>query len=175
MDQKPNATNAKPSGLVQDTSTSKDVDGCQSILTFQRVLEIDELPKTVNAMGKGSIWASHAERHRWRRIIAIHSKLIQPPRPLLKASLKLTRCSSNEPDLDNLYASFKYVIDALVMHGVLIDDKPSKVSLNCAWEKAPRLNGKIRIELEGYYDPAWIKPPPKQPRSKKTLKKKAAF
>lgn len=170
MDQKLSATNAKPIGPVQDTSTSKGTDGCQSILTFQRILEIDELPKTVNSMGKGSIWASHAERHRWRRIIAHHSKLIQPPKPLLKATLRLTRCTSNEPDLDNLYASFKYVIDALVTHGVLVDDKPSKVSLHCAWEKAPRLNGKIRIELEGYYDPAWIKPQPKLPRRKKILK-----
>lgn len=147
--------------------TSKAEAGCQSMMTFARALEINELPKTVNAMGKASIWASHAERHRWRRIIAGQSMLIQPPKPLLKATLKLTRCTANEPDLDNLYSSFKYVIDALVTHGVLIDDKPSRISLHCLWEKAPRLNGKIRIELEGYYDPAWIKPPPKPTRRKK--------
>jgi Holliday junction resolvase RusA-like endonuclease len=115
-------------------------------------IEIQDLPKTVNAMGKASIWYAQAERKKWRN--EVMAAVVQKPYqerehlPLKRAAVTLTRCSSSEPDIDNLYASFKFVIDGLVHAGVIVDDKPSVIDLKCAWRKAKPKEGKIIIQVE---------------------------
>jgi Holliday junction resolvase RusA-like endonuclease len=71
-----------------------------------------------------------------------------PSMPLNKARVQATRCSSREIDTDNLYGSFKSVIDSLKFHGVVIDDKPSCVFLNCQWEKVKNKDAGIRLTVE---------------------------
>ena len=121
-------------------------------------IEINTLPKTPNSIGKASIWHSVRERKKWRQLlfrpqatmhrspVILQGQII--PKPLKKAKLTLTRCSSREPDLDNLYSSFKFVIDALKFNGFIEDDKPSNIDLKCKWEKAKQKEGKIKIEIE---------------------------
>jgi len=114
--------------------------------------EIIELPSMPNAMGKASFWYGQAERKKWRKIIALH-KLGKPyeariAMPVQNSKLTLVRCSSREPDLDNLYASFKFVIDALKFNGVIADDKPSVCKMECRWEKAKQKSGMIRVKVE---------------------------
>lgn len=117
------------------------------------IIQINDLPKTPNSLGKASIWASHAERHKWRKKIAealyeirgLNAAVIPTFR---KAILNLTRYSSREPDTDNLYSSWKFIIDALKYNGIILDDKPSVIDLKCRWEKAKPKEGKIKIEIE---------------------------
>jgi Holliday junction resolvase RusA-like endonuclease len=117
---------------------------------------IPALPKTPNSIGKASIWHSVNERKKWRGLVKGHflffysrdalTKGIQLP--FKRALLILTRCSSREPDVDNLYASFKYVIDGLKYNGIILDDKPSVIDLRCKWEKVKNKESRIKIHVE---------------------------
>lgn len=111
---------------------------------------INELPKTPNAIGKASIWHSVAERKRWRDITArrYYEFIGTTNLPFKKCKITLTRHSAREPDVDNLYSSFKFPLDSLKYNGFIFDDKPSLVKLECKWEKAKQLEGKITIEIE---------------------------
>lgn len=123
-------------------------------------LEIPILPKTVNSMGKSSIWHSVNERKKWRKIILdrflfyvqsvdYKERIITFGWPnLKKAKLTLTRHSSQALDPDNLPASFKYVIDALKFNKIIEDDSADHIELTCLWEKAKKGAGKITIKIE---------------------------
>ena len=114
------------------------------------ILEIPELPKLTNAMGKSSIWYTHNERNKWRKLVGYKLMEIsgKPAEPFKKARLTLTRFSSREADWDGLAASWKYPVDALVYNGVIIDDKPSVIEVKCLWEKCSPKLGKVKIEIE---------------------------
>ena len=71
-----------------------------------------------------------------------------PPKPLKQASITLTRFSSVEPDYDNLVISFKPIIDGLRDAGVIVDDKFSVIGRpSYEWQKSPRNQGRIRVEV----------------------------
>lgn len=75
----------------------------------------------------------------------------KPHAPLELARVVLTRCSASEPDPDNLAASFKPVVDALVAAGVLSGDEPHRFEgrrPEYRWEPAPRHQGRVRVEVE---------------------------
>lgn len=118
------------------------------------VLTIFILPKTVNSIGKASIWQSHTERHNWRKEIALHRRLWEaingsvPGLPFKRSRLILIRHSTRPMDPDNLPASFKYVIDALKFNKIIEDDSHKHIELTCLWEKAKRNEGKITIKIE---------------------------
>lgn len=71
-----------------------------------------------------------------------------PEEPLKRAEVTLTRCSTTEPDADNLASSFKFVLDGLVKARVIADDKPSVIDARFRWERAPRGAGCVRIRVE---------------------------
>lgn len=114
------------------------------IITF----EIPQLPKTPNSIGKASIWHSHNERKKWRMLVAFALIKKVPSKPMEKANITCTRFSSREPDLDNLFSSFKFVIDAIKNCGVIKDDKSSCISLKCNWQKSKPKEGKIKVEIQ---------------------------
>jgi len=117
------------------------------VMAYLLDITIECLPKTPNSIGKASIWQSHGERHKWRKEIAFHTLGKVPDFPIKLSNLYLTRCSSRQPDIDNLYSSFKFVIDALKYNKIIEDDKPSNFSeFKCSWQKAKK--GSIRIRLE---------------------------
>ena len=113
-------------------------------------LEIPGLPSCNSAAALG--WrVRHAERKAWKGRVsnAVLCKLGRwPSTPLDRARVTLTRCSSVEPDADNLASSFKFILDGLVMAGVIADDKPSVIDVDFRWERAPRGAGCVRIRVE---------------------------
>lgn len=72
----------------------------------------------------------------------------RPKEPLKKSEVIITRCSSREPDLDNLYASLKAPLDALVKSGIIIDDKPSVCSLQAKWQKTTIKESRLIFEIK---------------------------
>lgn len=105
-----------------------------------------DLPKSMNSMRdyKHRIW----EISKWRRRVGIYicptwNKVI-----FSKAKIICERHSSRQQDFDNLVASFKSVIDALVYHGVLIDDGPKVLSREYKWTKAKKGEYKIVLKIE---------------------------
>ena len=112
-------------------------------------IEIPGLPSLPNQL-LGRHWrarSGHANKWMGKVLVAISRK--QPPEPLAKATLTLTRCSSNEPDPDGLVGSFKSIIDALVKLNVLENDKMTNIGMpTYLWEKVPRGDGKIKVKVE---------------------------
>ncbi|MEY5061664.1 MAG: hypothetical protein RIS45_1585 [Planctomycetota bacterium] len=94
----------------------------------------------------------HAERQAWKSHVtgAVLAKLGRfPSKPLERARVTLTRCSSQEPDADNLASSFKFVLDGLKLAGVIEDDKPSCIGTpEFRWEKTGPKVGCVRIRVE---------------------------
>lgn len=94
----------------------------------------------------------HIERVKWKSKVcgAVLQALGRwPSKPLERARVELTRCSSSRPDADNLASSFKFVLDGLVLARVIADDKPSVIGQPVfAWEKTSPRKGCVRIKVE---------------------------
>ena len=86
---------------------------------------------------------------RWRQIIAALVGRKKPAVPLPFATVILTRCSSVEPDYDNLVISFKPVIDAFKHAGVIAGDGSEHLLRHYFWNFAPRGKGQLHILLQG--------------------------
>ncbi len=116
-------------------------------MTYNRLFTFDFLPKLQTGLGhwKGS-WG---ERKRIRRRVAemLMIKRARPPEPLDFAVVACVRCSTTEPDVDNLAISFKGVVDSFVKEGVLQDDSPRHARLVYSWEKAQRGHGGIMVHI----------------------------
>lgn len=117
---------------------------------FKLSFEINALPKiTTNA---NSSWkARWVEARRWHRLVdeVVTYTHQQPPQPILKAHVILTRFAfGRRPDSDNLRSSFKHVLDALVKSQVLVDDSHAVIGEpEVYWEPAKPKQGKIRVSL----------------------------
>lgn len=109
--------------------------------------EIFGLPKTANG-GHGHWRADHARKKLWKKNVGTALLGQIPKAPFQKAKAVFTRCSSSEPDFDNLCISFKPVCDALKAFGVIIDDKPSHFTAEYRWEKAKPKAGRIKVKVE---------------------------
>jgi Holliday junction resolvase RusA-like endonuclease len=69
--------------------------------------------------------------------------------PLSRAKVTLIRCSTREPDFDNLVQGGKFIMDGLVKAGVILDDKPSVIGQPVyLWQKASPKQGKVRVRVE---------------------------
>ena len=110
--------------------------------------EIKGLPRGPNG-GHGHWRADHAKKMLWRKWVGMALMGQIPPTPFARAKAIFTRCSSSEPDTDNLCISFKPVQDALKFYGVIKDDKPSCLNASWKWEKAKPGAGRIRVTVEG--------------------------
>lgn len=110
--------------------------------------EIKDLPKLPNTLLRRHWSVVSRESNKWHRLVK--EKVIWPNPPLQKAKLIFTRFSVKEPDFDNLVSSFKWVMDALVECGVIIDDKYSNVvGSEYRWQKVAKKEQQgIRVQLE---------------------------
>lgn len=116
---------------------------------YRLEFELEGLPKTTNAFARGSFWAFKKEKDKWLSAIRCATALRKPQTPLEKAKLTLTRKSSKRPDNDGLVSSFKYVIDALVNCGILVDDTPDVIGFpDYRWSQAPMKKGMIHVIVE---------------------------
>lgn len=117
-------------------------------MAYRLEFEIPGLPKLLN--GSVGHWSQVAkERKAWRSASCLIAKSKRPLTPLRKAKLTLTRCSTTKPDVDNLAASFKGVIDGLKDAGVIWDDRDDVIVERLyLHEKAPQRKGKIKVLVE---------------------------
>lgn len=113
---------------------------------YEHSFEIHELPKMSNG-SHGSWMQEHRRRKKWHRMVGQWLMGRTPPRPIQRARVVFTRCSSVEPDYDGLVHGFKPIRDALVKWGVLEDDRPRNLEGVYLWEKALRKQGKVRVEI----------------------------
>jgi hypothetical protein len=113
-------------------------------------LEIAGLPRMSNSSGRSTNrFVLKRERDLWKKLIWASVAGRLPAAPLKRARLTLTRLSSSEPDFDGLVSGFKFVVDGLVLAGVLANDKASNIGQpQYRWEKAPPKGGRIRIRVE---------------------------
>lgn len=121
---------------------------------YRLELQIPGLPKMANASGARSTHWRYAqlEAKKWKSIIWIGVRDLnkQPPQPLKKFTLTLTRFSSVEPDYDGLVRGFKHCVDGLKMAGIIEDDKLSNTGpWICYWVKVKPKQGMIKIIVEG--------------------------
>lgn len=115
-----------------NTHTTGATKGAQHSPQARRVrLQISAVPPSLNELLR-THWA---ERHRlkkawWALVRAEEERGVCVP-----ARLTYTRVSPGTLDIDNLYASAKVVIDALVYAGILPDDDPGCLSEVIAKQK----------------------------------------
>lgn len=89
------------------------------------------------------------ERKKWKNAVYYEFYKHRPDKPLERARVTLTRCSSRQGDFDNLVSGFKAILDGLVMGKIILDDKVDVIgSPIFLWEKAKNKEGKIRIRVE---------------------------
>ena len=119
-------------------------------MKYELEFEIDDLPKTYNAMGR-SHWSVKAkEARKWKTLVAI--RILSKGRcPMLpRAKITLTRYSSRCPDSDGLVSSFKHVIDGIVGAGLIPDDSYRTIGMpTYLWEETKKGKGKIKVKIEG--------------------------
>lgn len=109
-----------------------------------------ELLPTSQLNTRSSHWGPRArEAREWDRWIHLKSAGKRPALPLRKARLTLVRHSATPSDWDNLAASWKHPVDALVSCGILFDDSWSVIGVpEFRWEKAPRNKGFVTIRVQ---------------------------
>lgn len=77
----------------------------------------------------------------------------RPPRPLENASINVTRYASRMMDFDGLVSSLKWIVDGLVLGGVIIDDS---WDVTGPWSidqrKSSRKDARIEILIVGKTD-----------------------
>ena len=117
-------------------------------MSYTLSLRLDGLPPLQRSAARGH-WAKDAGVvKRWRERTAFEIGRHKPRRPLVRAELEFERHSASEPDFDNLVASFKPILDGIVLAGVLADDKPSNIgSPRYYWRKASRGGGFVTVKL----------------------------
>ena len=109
-------------------------------------LVINDVPKGPNQMGWGK-WVRTNESKKWHKLVGqtllFHDK---PKEPLKTAKAAFLRCAPGTPmDCDNLAGSFKYVRDALVKNGIIIDDKPAVLKAEYHQRKSKRKDKRIEV------------------------------
>jgi Holliday junction resolvase RusA-like endonuclease len=110
-------------------------------------LTIPGLPKILSNGSHGHWRVAWQNATKWKRLVGYALSGQIPRRPIQKAHVVFTRYSTMEPDFDNLAISFKPCADALVICGVLANDKPSCLTAEYKWAKGKQHKGFITIEV----------------------------
>lgn len=119
-------------------------------MKYSLFFTIHNLPKTPNETLQKHWRVNSGESKKWKRLVW-HEILSKgaPLKPLAKAKLTLTRCSSVSPDYDGLVGSFKHVMDGLVESRVIESDKMDCIGKpDYRWEKTAPKKGRIEILIE---------------------------
>lgn len=119
-------------------------------MSYVLEIEIPVLPKS-QTNNFGSHWSRRADKKNWLNLVyyAIKEAKRRPPdEPLQSATLTFTRRSSQEPDADNLAASFKPVQDAFQSLKIIHSDSPKIIGYpTYRWEYAPPKKGGILVKV----------------------------
>lgn len=118
-------------------------------MTYSLEFELLGLPKLPNELLTRHWSKVVADSKRWKNDVFLITAGKRPSSPLLKAKLTLVRRSTKEPDRDNLYGSFKPVIDGLITAKIIEDDNPQVISkMSVRWEKIGQKKGSIYVKVE---------------------------
>lgn len=105
-------------------------------------LTIPELLPSLNRMQAGGHWSAwHRHKNRWNDWVLVaklnQAKLYGTPK-IARARIEIDRyCVQPCKDWDNLSSSTKWLLDAIVRHGILLDDsmehigKPEIKQIRC--------------------------------------------
>lgn len=116
---------------------------------YSLYLRIDGLPKTPNQLLRRHWAIISKERVHWHNAVAAAVRSARPKRPLTKAKLRFVRNSSREPDFDARVGSTKFLCDALIACGIIVDDKFSVIgSPEFEWAKCKPKMGFVEIFVE---------------------------
>lgn len=118
-------------------------------MDYVLMFSIEDLPLMTNNLLRKNHWFITKEKNKWYKLVYENVFDNLPKRPMDKANLRLVRHSSSEPDYDGLVSGFKYIIDALVAHKVLVGDRPSNISPTYHWRKSKRSEGYVEITISG--------------------------
>lgn len=91
-----------------------------------------------------------AQKHKkdWYERVAIAVRGQVPEEPWVQARGIFTRyCGYKRPDKVNLASGFKWIEDALIREGIIVDDSPEHFDSSYRWEKASPREKRIRIEV----------------------------
>lgn len=119
-------------------------------MSYELEFEIKGLPPMTNKQSRNSWQARMGEANKWKNLVFRECYGKEPPEPLTKATLTLTRFSSYEPDFDGLVSGFKHVLDGLKVSKIILDDKVSVIgNPQYKWEKVSPRSGKIKVHIKG--------------------------
>lgn len=94
------------------------------------VLTIDEPTPSLNAVWNGAHWARKVKtRNRWHWLVRAglsNARFFERPQ-FPRARVTIERYGPRVLDADNCRAGTKFLMDGLVKHGVLLDDKPAVI------------------------------------------------
>lgn len=113
--------------------------------------EYPELPLRYNQLARGVTWKKNkAERIKWSNRIAreMQAQKLRLQSPLTRAQIQCIRYSSVAPDYDGLVSSFKFVIDSLVLNGIIRNDDMRTIGMPYfTWKRASPGKGKILVTV----------------------------
>ena len=113
---------------------------------YELRIKVKGLPKNTNQQNNNNWRAAYAEKKKWKERVIAHCLGLEPQQPLMQARVHCIRHSSRQGDFDGLVSSFKHCIDALVLSGIIIDDKPSVIGVpTYEWKRAPQKQGYIEL------------------------------
>lgn len=116
--------------------------------SYRLIFELNGLPKTTNRLAGSNFYLVHQMRKKWKRDVYFTTHYYRPSEPLKKATLKLTRISSHQPDFDGLVSSFKPILDGLKEAKIILDDSMDQIGIpTYLWEKGKKGMGRIEIEV----------------------------
>lgn len=122
-------------------------------MNYSITFELPGLPKTVNAQNSMHWRDKGTYVKEWHRMVHLSVARQKPEQPLKRASLILTRFSSTEPDFDGLVSSFKCVVDALIVAGIIENDKMSNIGKpDYRWQRVAPKAGKIQVTVQSVED-----------------------
>lgn len=117
-------------------------------MSYQLEFSIKGLPKIMSNGSHGHWAVNYKMRKTWRNLVKQAIGTNKPSVPLKVASAEFIRCSNREPDFDNLCISFKSIVDGLVEHGILENDKPSNLpNAQYKWEHVKSGQGHVKIKI----------------------------
>lgn len=120
---------------------------CSNFCMDEIEFTLNYLPKTPNSLLRQSYWIVKKEKDTIHCLVK--ANLLQiPETPWERVKLLLVRQSSSQCDYDGLVSSFKYVVDALVKCGIMVDDSYVVTGQwECLWQKVKRNQGKIYVKV----------------------------
>jgi Holliday junction resolvase RusA-like endonuclease len=118
-------------------------------MLYSLTFTINVLPITLNKALRGSWKKWHGNFDVIQKIIHLKTIKTRPKVPIQKAHITLTRYSAGTLDRDNMFFTFKPVIDGLVNAGVIIDDGFNQVKeLTPIQIKSKRKEARIEVHVQ---------------------------